>query len=123
MIRKSKTKLKKQGSRKTNSVLSETLKEAIKYEEWIKVAGMLSGPTRRYKSINLDEIDQRTTTGDRVVIVGKVLGKGELSKKVRICALSFSAKVKERIKNSKSEIVSIIEEIKKNPKAEGIKIL
>ncbi len=123
MIGKSKNKLKQQGSRKTNPVLSETLKEAIKREEWKKVAGMLSGPTRRYKSVNLNEIDKETETGDSIVVVGKVLGKGLLSKKIRICALSFSAKAKERIKNSKSEIITILEEIKKNPKAEGVKIL
>lgn len=73
--------------------------------------------------MNLKDIEKVTTEGDTVVVPGKVLGSGNVNKKVRICALNFSESAKEKLKESKGEIVTIIEEIKKNPKAEGIKIL
>ena len=69
------------------------------------------------------EIENKTEVGDTVVILGKVLAKGEVTKKIRICALSFSEKARERLKKSKSESLTILHEIKINPKAEGIKIL
>ena len=40
-----------------------------------------------------------------------------------MCALGFSLAAREKLKKTKSEVVSINEEIKKNPKAEGIRIL
>ena len=108
---------------KTNPVLVETLDAAIRNPSWRDVAKIISGSTRNYASKNLFEIDEVTKTGDTVIIVGKILSKGELTKKIRICALAISEKAKEKLKSSKSEIVSILEEITKNPKAEGIKVL
>ena len=119
----SKTKLKFRIKRKTNPVLAETLILAMKHPKWGEVAKLLSGSTRKYASINLFEIDKKSEEGDTVVVVGKVLSKGELSKKLRICSVSVSERAKEKVKERKSEIVSLLDEIKKNPKAEGIKIL
>ena len=56
-------------------------------------------------------------------MAGKVLGSGEISKKIRICALHFSESARGKLEKSKSEIVTILEEIKKNPKAEGVRVL
>lgn len=119
----SSTRLKKRAKKKTSVVLVETIGAARKNPKWNEVAKVLSGSTRRYSSVNLFEIDKQTTAGDTVVILGKVLSKGELTKKVRICALNISEKASEKMKETKSEIVSILEEIKKNPKAEGIKLI
>ncbi len=96
---------------------------ARKNPAWSGVAKILAGPTRNYASKNLSEIDNETKAGDTVIVIGKVLSKGNLTKKIRLCALAVSEKARERIKDSKSEIVSILEEINKNPKAEGIKVL
>ena len=119
----SKTKIKSRTKHKTSSVLVETISAARKAPAWNKAAKLLSGPTKKFSSINLFEIDKQTKAGDTVVILGKVLSKGELTKKVRICALSISEKAKEKLKDSKSKIVSVLEEINKNPKADGIKVI
>lgn len=123
MHKLSKTKIKSRVKRKTNPVLVETLQAAIKHPAWKPVAAILSSSTRKYASKNLFEIDKETKTGDTVVIVGKILSKGELTKKVKICALSISQKATENLKHSKSEFITILEEIKKNQKMEGVKIL
>ena len=119
----SKTKIKSRIKRKTKSELAETIRLATKNESWIKLAAILSGPTRQYSSVNLEEIEKQTTVGDTVIIPGKVLSKGEITKKVRICALSFSQTALDKLKKTKSEAVSILEEIKKNLKASGVKLI
>lgn len=123
MHKLSKTKIKARVHKKTNPVLVETLRAAIKHPAWKPVAAILSGSTRQYASKNLFEIDAETKAGDTVVIVGKVLSKGELTKKVKICTLSISEKAKENLKHSKSEVIYLLEEINKNPKMEGVKVL
>ncbi len=119
----SNTKLKIRIRRKTNSELASTIKLASKQEGWSKISQILSGATRKYSSLNLFQIDKESKTGDTIVIPGKVLSKGDLTKRIKICALAISEQAKEKLKNSKSEFIHILEEIKKNPKAEGIKIL
>ena len=109
----SNTKLKIRIRRKTNPEIAETIKITLKNEEWNKIASILSGSTRKYSSLNLFQIDNKSKAGDTIVIPGKVLSKGDLTKKIKICALAISDQAKEKIKNSKSEFSHIIEEIKK----------
>ena len=119
----SKTKLKNSASRKTNPILSETIFKARKNPNWIAMSKILASSTRNQTTLNLFQIDKQTTTGDTVVVLGKVLSKGELTKKLRICALAISETALEKLKKSKSEFVYLGDEISKNPKAEGIKLL
>src|SRR3989344_7050703 len=122
---KSKTKIEKQSQRKGNPILIETLRAAKKTgnELWIRVAGILSGPRRTRIAINLDEIEALTSEGDSVVIPGKILSQGEISKKIAVIAFAFSEKTKEKLLKTKSQAITIMEEIKKNPGAKGVRIL
>ena len=119
----SKTELKSRIVRKTNPIIAETIRLALKNSAWMKLAQILSGSTRNYISVNLKQLDAMAKEGDTIVIPGKVLGSGTLTKKLRLCALSFSEDAKAKMKETKSEAVSILEEIKLNPKSQGVKIL
>jgi len=120
---KSKTKIKQRMKEKTNTDIVETIKEAKKNKEWGKIAQIISASSKKYSTFNLKHIEKETKEGDTVVIPGKVLGSGNVTKKVRVCALNFSESARDKLKENKGEIITILEEIKKNPKAEGIKIL
>lgn len=119
----SKTKIDKRIKRKKNPNIVETIINLKKKKEWLKIAQIISSSTRKYSSVNLEEIDRNTKEGDTVVVPGKVLSSGEISKKIRIAALSFSDKAKEKLKSKKCEVVSILKEFKENPTARGIKVL
>jgi len=120
---KSKTKISKQIERKTNPELVETIKAAKKNESWKEVAAILSGPRRNFLNLNLGEIDSQTKEGEAVVVPGKVLSQGEITKKIKIIALNFSGKAKERLEKGKISHLDIMEEIKKNPGGKNIRIL
>ena len=120
---KTKSKIEKQLQKKTNFELVETIILAKKKKEWGKIASIISGPRRTRTNINLGRINEQVKEGEIIVVPGKVLSLGEITKKIRIAALSFSEVAKEKLLKSKSEAVSILEEIKKNPSAKGIKIL
>ncbi len=109
--------------RKTNPSLKETIVEARKNKSWNQIAHILSGPTAMHSSVNLKEVDTKTTAGDTIIIPGKLLASGDLAKKVRICAISASQSALDKLKATKSEFVSIMEEIKQNPKAQGLKLI
>ena len=122
---KSKTKIEKQSRKKGNPILVETLRAAKKTgnEIWMRVAGVLSGPRRKKIAINLDNIEKATKEGDSIVVPGKILSQGEISKKIAVIALAFSEKAKEKLLKTKSHAVSILDEIKKNPEAKGLRLI
>ena len=119
----SKTHIKQKAGRKTNPVLQATILAARKQEAWLPVAQRISGPTKALAAINLDHIDAQAKAGDTVLIGGKVLATGTLTKKVRIVALSFSKAALTKAQATKSELVTIMDKIKANPKATGIKVV
>ena len=120
---KSKTKIQKQAKKKTNLNLVKTIYEGKKNKAWLEVAGILASPVRNKKNLNIGEIEKKAEASKVVVIPGKVLSSGEIAKKIKIVALSFSEKAKTKIQKAGSTTSTILEEIKLNPEAKGIKIL
>ncbi len=118
-----KTQIEKKLRRKTNKDLVETIISSKKNKNWIRVAHLISTPKRKQVSINLDQISENCEEGDVVVIPGKVLGVGELDKKVRLIALSFSKTAEEKLKKAKIEMSVIYEEVKRNPEGKDVKIV
>jgi len=119
----SNTKIKKRKSKKNSPEIVETIELAKKNSAWIEIAKLISGSRRKYSSVNLKTIESNSKEGDTIVVPGKVLGSGNVEKRIKVCAVSFSESAKEKIKKSKGEVVILVEEIKRNPKAEGIKML
>jgi large subunit ribosomal protein L18e len=120
---KSKTKISNQLERKSNSKLIATVLAGKKNDAWNQIAGILSGPRRNKTCINLEEINKNSKTGETIVIPGKVLSQGEIDKKIKVVAFNFSDKAREKLLSAKCEVSDILNEIKSNPSAKGIKII
>lgn len=120
---KSKSFIDWQSKRKHNPELVETIMQAKKNDKWNKAASILASPRRNKVAVNLDALDKISKEGDTLVVPGKVLGNGDVSKKLRIAALSFSQEALKKLKDKKCEVITIKEEMKINPKAQGVKIL
>ncbi len=116
----SKTKISKRARRKTKQELVETI-ELAKKNNLLELGKKLSGPTRLQKKINLDELNK--IKENKVLVVGKVLGKGNVNKKISVSALGFSEQAKDKLKKKGCEMKTIKQEIEGNKKLEGVKIL
>ncbi len=119
----SKTKIKSRLAKKTSPELKETIALAMKNPEWNHIAKLLSSSTKAQAKTNLAEIDKQVKVGDTIIVPGKILSKGELTKKISLRALKISEKAKLKLQESKSEFSTIKHEIEKNPKAQGVKII
>ncbi|WP_346661927.1 50S ribosomal protein L18e [uncultured Methanobrevibacter sp.] len=60
---------------------------------------------------------------ETVLVPGKVLSNGDLTEKVDVVALKFSAKAQEKIESAGGECISIDEIIESNPKGSNIRIM
>lgn len=116
----SKTQISKRATRKRNPELVKTI-ELAKKNGMLELSKKLSSPRSNHTSINLDALDK--VDGDKVVVVGKVLGSGDIDKKKTICALGFSQQAKKKLKKAGCEVKSIKDEIEKNKELKGVKII
>ena len=118
---KSKVLIEKQLKTKNDKELVETVIAAKKNKNWFKVAEILASPRKNHKEVNLNDLNK---TEDKIIVVcGKVLSQGEVSKKMKVVAYKFSEKAKEKLIKAGCEVNNILDEIKKNPEAKEVKIL
>ena len=82
----SKSKISKREKKKTNPELVEAIRSSKKNNP--DLAKLLSTPTRRQINKNLDEISNKAKK-ETVIVPGKVLGRGEPPKNVRILHFLF----------------------------------
>ena len=77
----------------------------------------------RTAEVNLSDIARYAEAGETVLVPGKVLSNGDLTEKVDVVALKFSAKAQEKIESAGGECISIDEIIESNPKGSNIRIM
>ncbi len=121
---KSKTLIEKQIQKKTNSTLVETIIQAKKKDAWNEVAELLSGSRRKRINLNLSDLNSlESSEKDILVVPGKVLSEGQIQKKIKVVALDFSERAKEKLLKSGCKVSSILDEIKSNPTGKDIVVL
>jgi len=90
---------------------------------WRRVAGELSRPKRQRAEVNLSKLDQYADDDATVIVPGKVLGAGALSKKLTVAAFSFSGSARKLIDAAGGKALTIDSLHKTNPDGRGIVIL
>jgi len=90
---------------------------------WRSLSDSLSAPTRQSISMNLGKIERLAEEGDFIAVPGKVLGFGNLTKKVDIAALSFSQSARQKIVQSGGRAVTLEVLLNLNPRGNKIKVL
>jgi large subunit ribosomal protein L18e len=90
---------------------------------WKYVAELLSKPRRDRVEVNIGKIDRLSNENDVIVVPGKVLGSGKLTKKVKIAAWRFSESSLAKIKEAGAEAIKIEDLVKENPKGTNVKII
>ena len=116
----SKTQIDTRIMKKRNPVIVRTISLAKK-NNLLELAKKLSSPSSNYVSINLDSLEK--LEDKKILVVGKVLGQGEVERKFSVAALGFSEQARAKLKKAGCELKEIEEEIEGNPKLEGVKII
>ncbi|MCQ8892178.1 MAG: 50S ribosomal protein L18e [Candidatus Methanosuratincola sp.] len=90
---------------------------------WRDLSELLSVPTRKKISVNVSKIDKFAKEGEFIAVPGKVLGFGNITKKVDVAALSFSPSAREKITSAGGRAISLEVLLNLNPRGRGVKIL
>jgi large subunit ribosomal protein L18e len=112
------------------TLLRETLKASAKASAreqqvgiWKDLARRLDAPSNNFAEVNLSRLNRYTTSGDVVLVPGKVLGAGLLDHPIFIGALAFSEKARSKILAADGNIVTIDEIIQRSPRGSNVKII
>ena len=120
---------KKQISRKSNSELVKTISELRRASRendapiWKSIANKLEGPNRNWPVVNVSKIEYNASKNGKVVIPGKLMGSGTLSKKVTVSAYSFTKSAIEKIEGAGGKCMIYNEFIKKNPSGKDVVVI
>jgi large subunit ribosomal protein L18e len=90
---------------------------------WRDIAKRLEKPKRNWAELNLSRLDRYAEAGDIVLVPGKVLAAGNITKNVTVAAYSFSEKAESAIKAAGGKTMTIADLMAENPKGSGVRIM
>ncbi len=73
--------------------------------------------------MNLSKINRYAKEGESIIVPGKVLAAGEISKGTNIAAVSFSETARKKIVDGKGKVMTILDLVKENPKGSNVRII
>lgn len=112
-------------NRKENPVLLSLVETLGKDKKqiWKRVVYELSRPRRMRVQVNISKLESYGKDGGTIIVPGKVLGSGNLTKKITVAAFSFSDTAKKLITDAGGKAVSIESIYKTNPSGRDVVIL
>lgn len=90
---------------------------------WRDIARRLEKPRRNWAEVNISRLERYANDGDTIVVPGKVLGAGSLSKKLTVAAFKFSDSAREMIERAGGRNLTIEELVEENPSGSGVRIM
>ncbi|MFH1785934.1 MAG: 50S ribosomal protein L18e [Candidatus Micrarchaeota archaeon] len=110
---------------KDNQILKSLIVDLMKTDKplWKKVAYELSKPRRKKIEVNLSKIDAYAEGDETILVPGKVLGSGNVSKKITVAAFAFSESARQLISMAGGQAITIESLKKTNPDGKGVVIL
>ena len=104
-------------------LLLELESKALQSKFWKRVMKDLNKPSRQRRTVNLYKIEECAIPGETILVPGKVLSVGILSKKVDVAAVNFSAEARQKIIDAKGKTMTIPELLHQNPDGKKVRIL
>ena len=115
--------------RKENPELAHTLIElrrTAKAHEalvWRDVALRLARPRHQVTPVNVGHLERLTQANETVVVPGKLLADGTLTKPLTVGAFHYSTAAREKIHRAGGKALQIHELLKAHPNGAGVRII
>ncbi len=90
---------------------------------WRDVARRLEGPARNWAEVNVSRVSKYAEDNETIVIPGKLLGAGDIDKKVTIAAYRASRSAVKKVESAGGKVIGITELAGQNLKGSGVRIM
>ena len=104
--------------------LLEELQPKVKDSNfWRRVVKDLKKPSRQKRTVNVYKINKCAREGEIILVPGKVLSVGDITKKVNVAAMNFSTEARRKIEEANGKTMSIKELLQSNRDGKKVRIL
>ena len=79
---------------------------------WCYVYELASQPKRRRVAVNLSKLNRYAKDGENIIVPGKILGGGSITKGINVTAVEYSTGVEEKITKAKGKLLTLREMMK-----------
>ena len=116
-------------NRKSNAELVQSitsLKKAARDNDapiWRSIAKRLEGPSRNWPTVNISKLEYNSQKNSKIVVPGKLMGSGNLTKKITVSAYSFTKSATEKIEKAGGKCLQYNDFIKSNPKGKDVMVI
>jgi len=123
MGKKSIKEIKQASKRKSRTKLKQLIKLCLEQNKpfWRRVAELLATPRRKKIAVNLSKIERFAKENEVVLIPGKVLGDGKITKSITIAAVDFSKNAEKKARERNAKLIAIEDLLNKDIK--NVKII
>ncbi|MCK5234905.1 MAG: 50S ribosomal protein L18e [Candidatus Aenigmarchaeota archaeon] len=90
---------------------------------WKDIARFLGKSSRQRPSVNLGKLDKFYDGKLELIVPGKVLADGIITKPVKVSAFSVSSSAQDKLKSVKGSFTTLSDLMKKNPKGKNLRII
>ncbi|MEM0449388.1 MAG: 50S ribosomal protein L18e [Methanomassiliicoccales archaeon] len=90
---------------------------------WRDIALRLERPRKNWAEVNLSKLERYANEGDIIVVPGKVLGAGTISKKLTVAAYKFSDSAAKKIEEAGGRKLTIPELMREAPSGRDVRIM
>jgi len=90
---------------------------------WRDIALRLEKPKSNWAEANLSKLERYAKDGETIIVPGKVLAAGSVTKKLTVAAYDFSDAAAAGIKAAGGETVTLRELMDANPKGSKVRIM
>jgi len=90
---------------------------------WGAVAARLARPRHQVDPVNVGHLERLTQPNETVVVAGKLLAHGRLTKPLTVAAFHYSAGAKAKIHQAGGTALGIHELVKSRPDGAGVRLL
>ncbi|VVC71859.1 50S ribosomal protein L18e [uncultured archaeon] len=90
---------------------------------WMAVAEKISGPRRRRVTVNIGKIGKIVNGGETILVPGKLLSGGVISKPVTIASFSASKAAVDKLAKAGGKYLTLRKLVEANPKGSKVVII
>lgn len=105
------------------TLLEDLAPKTVESRFWKRVASDLKKPSRQRRVVNVYTIDKVARDGEIILVPGKVLSLGDITKKVTVAALQFSSQARDKITAAQGKVLTIRELFEQNPEGKNVRIV
>jgi large subunit ribosomal protein L18e len=90
---------------------------------WTSVADRLERARHQNPAVNVGQLERLAATDETLVVPGKVLADGDLSKKLTVAAFSYSSGARTKIHAAGGRALSLHDLVHTNPSGAGVRLI